>query len=143
MTPRGNLDGALRRQALTHKSYANEHPVTPHNERLEWLGDAVLQLEVSKHLYFTHPDADEAELSRRRAALVSNKHLATLFSKSATSVRTGRSAQDRTRCHAGAYEALLGAALLSGVDVTELVRLNLLTEPEPTHGNAPTSVRRS
>lgn len=62
--------------ALTHKSYANEHRLLEHNERLEFLGDAVLNLVVSEHLMTTCPDSTEGDLSRLRAAVVSEPSLA-------------------------------------------------------------------
>ncbi len=64
------------RLALTHKSFANEHRVSTHNERLEFLGDAVLSLVVSEHLMEAFPDASEGDLSRIRAAVVSEPSLA-------------------------------------------------------------------
>jgi ribonuclease-3 len=62
----------LLRDALTHRSLANERPqVAPqHNERLEYLGDAVLQLAISDMLYRQFSDAREGELTRRRAQIV-------------------------------------------------------------------------
>lgn len=63
---------ALLEHALTHSSYANEHRsngVTS-NERLEFLGDSVLGMIVAEHLYQTHPNMPEGELTRTRAALV-------------------------------------------------------------------------
>jgi ribonuclease-3 len=62
----------LLKQAFTHTSYVNEHPKEGigHNERLEFLGDAVLQLTVSDFLYRTYPDRQEGELTRIRAAIV-------------------------------------------------------------------------
>lgn len=59
------------RQALVHRSYLNEHPDFPlgHNERLEFLGDAVLELVVTEYL-FTHYENPEGELTNWRAALV-------------------------------------------------------------------------
>jgi len=65
-------NGALLRQAFTHTSYVNEqrgHRVE-HNERLEFLGDAVLQLTVSEVLYRMYPDRPEGELTRLRASIV-------------------------------------------------------------------------
>lgn len=69
-------DRSLLERALTHKSYANEHKVPDHNERLEFLGDAVLNLAVSEYLMNACPDSAEGELSRRRAAVVSEPALA-------------------------------------------------------------------
>lgn len=132
------MDLTLQRQACTHASYTNDHPATPHNERLEWLGDAVLQLVVSRHLYTKYPDATEAELTRRRSAMVCNEHLATMLPASIVpSVRTGGAMQatGRTRLLAGVYEALLGAAFLSGMNVDTYVQA-LLNAPEPLEAAA-------
>src|SRR6059036_3346056 len=65
-------------EALTHKSYLNEAKETGRvdNERLEFLGDAVLDLVVSEYLLSEFPDAAEGELSKLRARLVSEKTLA-------------------------------------------------------------------
>jgi len=70
-----NLD--LLQQALTHRSYLNEHRdyKLDHNERLEFLGDAVLELVVTKHLYNNYPNP-EGELTNWRAALVNGEMLA-------------------------------------------------------------------
>lgn len=61
----------ILQQALVHRSYLNEHPkfTLDHNERLEFLGDAVLELVVTEHLYNTYPNP-EGELTNWRAALV-------------------------------------------------------------------------
>lgn len=126
------MDPTLRRQACTHASYAHEHPGAPHNERLEWLGDAVLQLHVSNHLYRTFPHADEAELSRRRSAMVCNEHLATLLSNDEkSSVRVGGSMhnKDHTRLLSGVYEALVGAAFLSGANLSNHLQPLLASSP--------------
>jgi ribonuclease-3 len=68
----------LLRQAFTHTSYVNEHRQTmlEHNERLEFLGDAVLQLTVSEYLYRTFPERPEGQLTRMRAAIVCEPSLA-------------------------------------------------------------------
>src|SRR2546428_14187961 len=65
-------------EALTHKSYLNEAKEADKgdNERLEFLGDAVLDLVVSEYLLSAFPDDDEGELSKLRARLVSQKTLA-------------------------------------------------------------------
>jgi len=62
----------LLKQAFTHTSYVNEHKGgnAQHNERLEFLGDAVLQLLVSEYLYLTFPQRPEGELTRMRASIV-------------------------------------------------------------------------
>jgi ribonuclease-3 len=68
----------LLKRALTHKSYANEKKVPSDNERMEFLGDAVLNLVVSERLMLTCPNATEGDLSRLRAAVVSEPALATI-----------------------------------------------------------------
>jgi ribonuclease-3 len=68
---------ALFQEAVTHRSYLNEHkghPV-PHNERLEFLGDAVLELAVTERLYADFPERPEGELTALRAALVNSDML--------------------------------------------------------------------
>lgn len=63
---------ALLTQAFVHRSYLNEHPnfATGHNERLEFLGDAVIELVVTEHLFATYPEASEGEMTNWRASLV-------------------------------------------------------------------------
>ncbi len=68
----------LLQHALTHKSYANENRLSYHNERMEFLGDAVLSLVVSEYLMTTCPDSTEGDLSRLRAAIVSESSLAAI-----------------------------------------------------------------
>lgn len=62
----------ILKQAFTHRSYLNEHKESglAHNERLEFLGDAVLELIVTEYLYEKYPDSDEGELTAFRSALV-------------------------------------------------------------------------
>ncbi len=71
-------DKDLLVQAFCHRSYLNEHPSfrLGHNERLEFLGDAVLQLAVSDYLFNNYPQTDEGLLTSWRAALVNSKMLA-------------------------------------------------------------------
>ncbi len=69
----------LLRQALTHRSYVNENPgETKDNERLEFLGDAILTFLSGEYLYQRHPEMREDEMTRRRSALVNEKQLARL-----------------------------------------------------------------
>lgn len=65
-------DKDILKQAFTHRSYLNENPSKglKHNERLEFLGDAVLELVITEHLYKTYPEKNEGELTSLRAALV-------------------------------------------------------------------------
>ena len=70
-------DEKLLRQALTHRSYAHEHPdETSDNERLEFFGDAILTFISGEYLYLLHSEMGEDEMTRRRAALVDEKQLA-------------------------------------------------------------------
>jgi ribonuclease-3 len=68
----------LLERSLTHKSYANENRVPYHNERMEFLGDSVLNLIISEYLMKSSPDSTEGDLSRLRAAVVSEPALATV-----------------------------------------------------------------
>lgn len=69
--------------AFVHKSYVNEHrdKKREHNERLEFLGDAVLELVVTEYLYKNYPDKEEGVLTNWRSALVKGKHLAEISQK--------------------------------------------------------------
>lgn len=69
---------ASLKEALTHRSYLNENPSweIPNNERLEFLGDAILELAVTEELYNRFPDDDEGKLTTLRAALVNYQMLA-------------------------------------------------------------------
>ena len=65
----------LLREALTHSSYANESGLPYHNERMEFLGDAVLELTVSDLLYDRYKELDEGQLTRIRSQIVCEKKL--------------------------------------------------------------------
>ena len=67
------VDPALLERALTHRSYAYEHGGLPTNERLEFLGDAVLGLAVTDALYRAHPDLSEGSLAKLRASVVNTR----------------------------------------------------------------------
>ncbi|MGC9611063.1 MAG: ribonuclease III [Minisyncoccia bacterium] len=64
----------ILKEALTHRSYLNEHPSwpVPNNERLEYLGDAVLELAVTEYIYAKYPDFQEGKMTSLRAALVNH-----------------------------------------------------------------------
>src|SRR3989338_6121318 len=113
----------LLKQALVHRSYLNEHPdfELGHNERLEFLGDAVLELVVTENLYNNYPNP-EGELTNWRASLVNSKMLATiahklnieqfLYLSRGESKDTNSKARDYIL--ANAVEAIVGAAYLDG-----------------------------
>ena len=112
------LNKALLNQALTHSSYAHELGI-PDNERLEFLGDAVIKLAVTEYIYNKFPDRAEGDLTKIRASAISDE----TFAKVASHVRLGNylllSSNER---HTGgarrksnvanAFEALIGAIYL-------------------------------
>ncbi len=69
---------SLLEEALTHSSYVNENPLVPSNERMEFLGDALLGLVLARKLYQDYPDLAEGELTRRRSLLVRGSTLASV-----------------------------------------------------------------
>lgn len=111
----------LLTQAFTHRSYLNENPgqKLEHNERLEFLGDAVIELIVTEHLYKEHPDKPEGDLTNWRAALVNAKMLSRvaeelgfndfLLLSKGEAKETGKA---RSYILANTFEALLGALYL-------------------------------
>jgi ribonuclease-3 len=112
-------DRRLLRTALTHRSSVVQQ--AEHNETLEFLGDAVIGLVVSELLLRTWPDANEGQLSKRRAALVN----ATSLARKAEALELGplmllgrgeekTGGRSKRSILAGAYEALLGAVFLDG-----------------------------
>jgi ribonuclease-3 len=121
-------DSDLIEQALVHTSWLHEHPEagTGHNERLEFLGDAVVNLAISDGLFAAHPDDDEGMLSARRASIVSTVGLARLSHRielgSALALGEGeaqRGGRRRPSILASAFEALAGALYLElGFDRT-------------------------
>lgn len=70
-------DKNLLKQAVVHRSYINEHPnfIVGHNERLEFLGDAVLEIIITEYLFVNFPDKPEGDLTNWRASLVNSKML--------------------------------------------------------------------
>ncbi|MGH2467877.1 MAG: ribonuclease III [Candidatus Limnocylindrales bacterium] len=131
-------------EALVHSSYPNEHPEADrrNNERLEFLGDAVIQLLVSEALHGRHPEDDEGRLTARRAAVVSTAGLAAIAARMSLGahLRLGQGA-DRTgerrrpSVLAAALEALAASLYLDrGLDVTRAWLLDIagpeLEQPE-------------
>jgi ribonuclease III len=108
-------------EALTHPSYANEQRGVADNQRLEFLGDAVLGFCTSEILFQRFPDADEGALTRIRALLVNADTLAAWARENdlKTALRLGRGAdagglRESTNVLADAVEALIAAAYLDG-----------------------------
>lgn len=111
----------LLEQAFTHRSYLNENRASgrEHNERLEFLGDAVLELVVTEFLYTKYPDKPEGELTAFRAALVNTQSIsdaATRLGMNAYLLLSRGEAKDTGRARqiilANAFEAVIGALYL-------------------------------
>lgn len=128
---------SLLENALTHSSYANESRARMHevasNERLEFLGDAVLQIYISDHLYATYPSCAEGELTKMRQFLVCEGSLAEI----ARTISLGdylwlgkgeeqSGGRGRPSVLADAFEALLAAVYLDGGGETSTVARDLL-----------------
>ena len=119
-------------EALTHKSFKKPY----NNERLEFLGDAVLNLIVGEYLYTKFPNSNEGDLSKIRASLVNE----TGFTKLANQIKLGEYiylsvAEERNKGRtkasilSDAFEAIMGAVYLeSGIDILKSIILKLLEE---------------
>lgn len=126
-----DIDPGLLELALTHRSYAYEAGGIAHNERLEFLGDAVLSVVVADRLYHDHPDLPESDLSRMRAATVSQAPLAQVARAIGLGgfIRLGRGedltgGRDKDSILSDTVEALIGATYLShGLDAARAVIL--------------------
>jgi len=113
--------------ALTHRSYAYENGGIPHNERLEFLGDAVLGLVVTQTLYGTHPNVTEGQLAKMRAAVVNARALAGVARDLGVgeALLLGRGEEstggrEKPSILADTIEAVIGAVYLhSGLSVAE------------------------
>ncbi len=114
-------DKQLLLSAITHRSYLNEHreATWDHNERLEFLGDAVLELVVTDYLYRTYPEKPEGELTAVRAALVNTVSLSAASDTMGVNpflLMSKGEAKDEGRARqyilANVFEALIGAVYL-------------------------------
>lgn len=141
------IDPELLVLSLTHRSFAYENGGLPTNERLEFLGDAVLGIVVTDRLYREHPELPEGDLAKMRASCVSQRALAVvardlglgafvLLGKGEQA--TGGADKDSILCDS--LEALFGAVYLShGIEVAREVILTLVgpsLERAATAGNA-------
>lgn len=111
----------LLRQAFTHRSYINEHKKAglEHNERLEFLGDAVLELIVTEYLYDKYPKYNEGEMTSLRSALVNANTLSDVAARLGVDeylLLSRGEAKDKGRARqyilANTFEALVGAMFL-------------------------------
>lgn len=137
-------DQTLLETAFTHTSYANEHRLLKisHNERLEFLGDAVLQLIISKYLYAKYPKKAEGDLSKLRSMIVREESLAG-FSQTCgfdNYIKLGKGEEksggrERATILGDLFEAFLGAVLLDqGVEQVEKFLYQVVI-PEVEAGN--------
>jgi ribonuclease III len=114
-------DIGLLERALVHRSYTAEHPALPDNERMEFLGDAVLQLAVTDFLYENFPTLREGELAKIRAACVNRDELAVVARRLGLGdhIRLGigerqSGGSEKASILGDAMEALLAAVYLDG-----------------------------
>jgi ribonuclease-3 len=132
-------DPSLFRRALVHRSYCNEHGLdaTDSYERLEFLGDAVLELTISSHLYRQFPDADEGQLTKARASLVKGETLADVARRWDLGQRllVGRGVEasggrDQDSVLAAAVEAVIAAVYLDqGMEAARrFIAVNMMNE---------------
>jgi ribonuclease-3 len=143
-----DLPDQLLSLALTHRSYAYEHGGLPTNERLEFLGDAVLGLTITDELYHRHPDRSEGDLAKLRASVVNTQALADVARNLAEGglgayLLLGRGeantgGADKSSILADGMESLLGAIYLQhGINTAREVILRLfgaLLDAAPTLG---------
>lgn len=122
-------DPALLVQAMTHRSYVNEHQGMAHNERLEFLGDAVLNFLSGEFLFKRYPQRPEGELSALRSALVDEKQLAEFAQELdlAQGLKLGKGAEreggrQNANLLSSAFEAMIGAYFLDADSDVEVVR---------------------
>ena len=117
--------GAIYEVALTHRSHAFEQPEPgPHNERLEWLGDAILGAIVTALIFRTYPDMSEGEMARLRASVVNTSALAEHARSLGLGdhLRLGKGEEasggrDKASLLANTFEALVGAVYVdAGMD---------------------------
>jgi ribonuclease-3 len=129
-------DRDLFAQALAHRSWCAEHPGKEPNERLEFLGDAVLGLIVTDYLYRSYPDLPEGELAKARAAVVNSVSLASAARElqlgAALLLGKGEDSSGgrlKPSILADAMEAVIGAIYLdAGYSVSEEIVLRLFAE---------------
>jgi ribonuclease III len=118
------IEPELLERALTHRSFAYEKGGLPTNERLEFLGDSVLGLVVTEHLFTSYPEMSEGQLAKLRAAVVNSRALADVARGLGLGafVKLGRGEEstggrDKSSILADTTEAVIGAVFIShGID---------------------------
>lgn len=122
------IDPGLMDRALTHRSYAYEQGGLPTNERLEFLGDSVLGLVVTEHLFTSNPDMSEGQLAKLRAAVVNSRALAEVARSLdlGSLIKLGRGEEttggrDKSSILADTTEAVIGAVFVAeGIESARL-----------------------
>jgi len=130
------VDWSLLESALTHSSFTAENPDEASNERLEYLGDAVLGLVLADEMYRRHPDFDEGLLTDLRKSVVNETTLGNAARRMGLGrfIRLGRGEEaagghDKTSILANAFEAVIGAVHLdAGTEIARRLSLRLLRD---------------
>jgi len=132
----------MLKQAVVHRSYLNEHPdfELSHNERLEFLGDAVLEIIVTEYLFKNFPDTPEGDLTNWRASLVNSKMLAQIavdvklesYLYLSKGEAKDKNSKARQYILANAVEALIGSIYLDRglVCAKKFIKNNILSKLE-------------
>jgi ribonuclease-3 len=129
----------LLREAMTHRTYAVENSLPYDNQRLEFLGDAVLEIVLSEHLFLLYPDSREGELTKMRSAMVNQSSLAKLARNIdlGSFMITGKGEKESGGCDRDStlsdlFEALIGAFYLdTDLDTVKTFILKLVKEEFP------------
>ena len=130
---------ALLKEALTHRSYAVESKLAYDNQRLEFLGDAVLEIVLTEYLYRIYPEADEGVMTKMRSALAQQEAIARLARSMSLGsymyigrgeAASGGADRDSTLCDL--FEAVLGACYLDqGMEFARKLVLDLIKKEFP------------
>lgn len=129
------------REAFMHKTFATEHDIAYDNQRLEFLGDAVVQIIVTEELFHRYPDMKEGAMTKIRSAMVNQEALATIARNLHLGeyLQLGRGEKEahgdqRDSTLSDLFEAFMGAIFLdSGMDAARELLVNYIREhiPEP------------
>jgi ribonuclease III len=136
-------DRSLLKQAMTHRSYAAERKIATDNQRLEFLGDAVIEIIVTEYLFKLYTNKQEGELTALRSALVQKNTLAKIASTihlqdfiflGKGETESGGASRESTLCDA--FEAIIGAVYLdSNFSTVRTFLLSILTNVFPQPNN--------
>lgn len=135
-------DAELLKEAMMHKSFASENTIAYDNQRMEFLGDAVVQIILTQHLFKRYPECQEGELTKMRSAIAKEESLATIARELSLGefimlgkgeIESGGGNRDSTL--SDALESLIGALYLdAGLDTAQSFLLKLVAKiyPEPS-----------